>query len=117
MATPNLPPQEHRPRSVTSRQESDIERAVAIATTRLRGRGVDVTGSESSQQLVRLLTAVEEFERAVERRGGDTFINTRGSSQPENPEWVLPARAADESIDAYIRHVERATEQIDGDLA
>ncbi len=94
-------------------RESDVDRATAITVRRLRDRGVEVSGSETSQQLVRLVTAVEDFERAVERRGGDTFVNTPRSSEPERAEWVVPARASDEATDAYIRRVEAAVERVE----
>jgi hypothetical protein len=98
-----------------SYHESDLDRATANAIGRLRRRGIELSGGESSQQLVRLLTAVEEFERAVERSGGDMFINSPGTSQPERPEWVLPTRAGDESMEAYVRRIERATEVVEGE--
>jgi hypothetical protein len=116
MAAPHQPdrtPLERRTVTPDFRRESDLERAIANASARLRSRGVELSGDESSFQLARLLTAVEEFERAVERRGGDTFLNTRGSSQPENPDWVLPLRAADESVERYIRRLESAAERIE----
>ena len=116
MPTPLLPSDEGRQHPDIPRRESDLDRAMAIARRRLLERGIELAGSESSPLVVRLLTAGEDFERAVERRGGDTFINTRRSSQPENPEWVVPARAADESLDAYIRRIEDVTERIAGDV-
>lgn len=93
--------------------ESDMDRAMANAAARLRRRGVSLTESETSSQLVRLLTAVEDFEQAVERSGGDNFINAPGGEDPENPNFVLPSRRADERVDSYIGRIESATERID----
>jgi hypothetical protein len=94
--------------------QEDVDRAMANAAARLRRSGVELTGEETSQQLVRLLTAVEEFERAVERQGGDTFLDAPGTRDPENVAWVIPDRRADERLEMYIHRIERATERIEG---
>jgi hypothetical protein len=91
---------------------ADLERVMAHAAARLRGRGVDLAGSETSQQLARLLSAVEEFEEAVERCGGDTMVNTVQSSEPESATFVLPLRNADEPIGTYTERLRRAAAEL-----
>jgi hypothetical protein len=66
---------------------------------------------------VRLLDAVEEFERLVEARGGDLMVDeppldTIG--EPDDPLFLVPTRAADESIAVYIRRLEALTSEIRG---
>ena len=52
---------EQSQRDVNPSREADQARAKAIAVARLRDRDVVLTGAETSDQLVRLLSAVEEF--------------------------------------------------------
>lgn len=101
---------EQAQRDVNPSREADQERARAIAITRLRDRDVVLTGTESSSQLVRLLSAVEEFERLVGRCGGDNMVNTIRSSEPESEAFVLPLRRDDESAGAYVARIRLATE-------
>ena len=103
---------EQSQRDVNPSREADQERARAIAIARLRDRDVVLTGTETSAQLVRLLSAVEEFERAVGRCGGDSMVNTIRSSEPESEAFVLPVRLADESAGVYAGRVRRATERL-----
>ena len=107
----------HRSREASARdaspsRQADLERATAIAVARLRDRDVELTGSETSGQLVRLLSAVEEFEAAVERCGGDTMVNTIRSREPESEAFVLPVRRADEGVGAYTARIRRASEAL-----
>ena len=77
--------------------------------SRLRTHGVALTGAESTDDLAWLLSAAEEFERMVERRGGDTQVNTPTSSEPERLEFLLPERGRDETVSTYVDRVRRAT--------
>ena len=108
---------EQSQRDVNPGREADQARAKAIAVSRLRDRDVVLTGSATSDQLVRLLSAVEEFERAVGRCGGDSMVNTIRSSEPEHQAFVLPVRHADEAAGAYVARVRLATERITDQLA
>lgn len=89
------------------REERDA--AAAEVAARLRSRGISVSGVESAEELDDLLTAVERFEAAVERHGGDLMVDDLKSSQPDDPHFVLPRRAGGESIRAYIGRISDAT--------
>ena len=103
---------EQSQRDVNPSREADQERARAIAVARLRDRDIVLTGAETSAQLVRLLSAVEEFERTVGRCGGDSMVNTIRSSEPESEAFVIPLRRDDESAGAYAARVRLATERL-----
>lgn len=87
------------------------ERAAAALETaaRLRGRGIEVSGREDSEDLVDLLTAVERFEEAVEARGGDLMVDDLKSSEPDDPNFVVPRRAGGEGLRHYLQRIEAAT--------
>ena len=74
--------------------------------TRLAGRGIEVRPDDSYDDVAELQDAVERFEQEVQRLGGDLMVNQLGSSQPEDPAFVPPARAAGESIGSYLRRLE-----------
>lgn len=98
----------------TSDLTGDDERARVhdeVADT-LRGRGVELTGTESDDQLATLLSALERFESAVEARGGDRMINDRMRSEQENQIFVIPERSVDESVEGYTQRLTRAAEQL-----
>ena len=59
-----------------------------------------------------LLSAIDEFEAAVERAGGDPMVDSPDSSEPERPEFVLPHPHDDESVATYIRRVNSAIERL-----
>lgn len=76
---------------------------------RLSERGVALTGDESDEQIVRLLDAVDDFERARALVGGDSMINDPRSSAPEDPTLVIPARRGDEPPERYVERIRAAT--------
>jgi hypothetical protein len=82
---------------------------------RLRHNGVQLTGKESSDELADLEEAVESFERAVERAGGDLMVDEPVSSgkpiAPDDSSFVLPARSASDSVAAYIKRIHHAETQ------
>ncbi|MDO8502058.1 MAG: hypothetical protein Q7S20_09450 [Gemmatimonadaceae bacterium] len=88
----------------------------ADAATEISGRllqkGVEVSADEDAAQLADLLSAVELFENAVIERGGDLMVNMPSSTDPQNPEFVLPPRTADEDLTAYIRRISDAAKQL-----
>jgi sugar phosphate isomerase/epimerase len=95
------------------------ERAAAMAevSARLRDRGVQLTGRESSEELVRLLDAVESFERAVEQRGGDLMVDEgpHGSTrEPDDPHFVLPKRGDEERVEEYVLRIDEAAARLRG---
>jgi hypothetical protein len=91
-------------------QERRIVSSSVAAT--LEARGVDLTGDESSEQLVEMLDAVELFEAAVSEAGGDRMVNTPDSTDPQEEAFVLPRRGADESPYEYAERVQRAARRI-----
>jgi hypothetical protein len=103
-----------RASSPLSSDSSDEERrriAEEIAS-RLRRNGVQLTGKENSEELVELEEAVEQFERMVERGGGDLMVDepVSGGSPiaPDEPDFVLPTRKQSESVSAYIKRIHEA---------
>jgi hypothetical protein len=101
-----------RPDSTSNDWNRDIARVSQEMAGRLRTRGVEVYDSDSPDDLVLLLESVEEFERAVESHGGDLMVDeppARGAAQPDDPHFLLPTRAADESVSNYINRLSAAT--------
>jgi hypothetical protein len=103
-----------RPSSAVSSNSSDEERR-RIAdeiSTRLRRNGVQLTGNESPEELADLEEAVEQFERMVERGGGDLMVDepVSGGSPiaPDEPDFVLPTRKPSESVSEYIKRIHEA---------
>jgi|SRR5436305_581103 len=94
-----------------AKDEAQRERAAAAAevSARLRSRGVAVTGGESPEDLVDLLSAVERFEAAVEAHGGDLMVDDLKSSRPDDSHFVVPRRAPGEGVRAYIGRIDAAT--------
>lgn len=76
----------------------------------LEESGVDVTGSESSAELVSMQIAVDAFRRAAEVLAGRA-----GAAQIGSPDdlckRVVPPRAADETPRQYSERVNRMTER------
>lgn len=103
---------EERQRDLDPHRLQERRDAATEVDARLRDLGVVLTGRETSEQLVDMLEAVEAFEAAVEAKGGDLFVNSIQSTQPENPEFVLPRRSAHESPEDYILKVSAATDRI-----
>lgn len=105
------------PNRETGARESDVSRVTGQLTGRLAALGIDLDGDESPEQLVRLSDALERFENAVEAAGGDLMVDEppRGQkAQPDGPNFALPRRNADESLDMYIGQLEEATRKLSG---
>lgn len=75
---------------------------------RIRIKGVRLQGNETTAQLDDIFTAIDEFESAVMARGGDLMNNQADSTDPTNPEYVVPQRKAAESARDYIGRVRSA---------
>ena len=103
---------------MTERDEIDraAERDERIAGETIRGqlvaRDVELDGEEAPEQLANLLTAVEEFERAVAVLGGDSMTNAPDSTDADDPELVLPRRRDDERVDPYTARVAAAASRL-----
>jgi hypothetical protein len=97
-----------RERGERSADREELLRATESVIARLTERKVSVFGGESPEELVTLLEAVERFEAFRAARGGDSFTNTPGSAEPDDPRFVLPERRETESAREYIRRVDEA---------
>jgi len=84
----------------------------AEVAARLRSRGISVTVADGPEELADLLSAVERFEAAVERHGGDLMVDDLKSSQPDDRHFVVPRRDRGESIPAYIGRIDDATARL-----
>lgn len=91
---------------------NERDSVAAEIAARLRSRGIDVSGHDGPEELGDLMTAVERFEAAVERHGGDLMVDDLKSSQPDDRHFVVPRRERGESIRAYIGRIDDATEQL-----
>jgi hypothetical protein len=92
--------------------EADRRRIADEIASRLRRRGAQLTGKESSDELADLEEAVEQFERMVERGGGDLMVDEPVSGDapiaPDEPDFVLPTRKPSESVSEYIDRIHEA---------
>jgi hypothetical protein len=79
---------------------------------RLHAKGVALTGRETDDELVHLVEAIEQFEKAVESAGGDLMMDEPiGPSAPVDPDnraFVLPRRNENEPIASYIERIAEA---------
>lgn len=83
--------------------------------SRLHQKGLMMDGDASDADLADLLSAIERFEAAVEKAGGDQYVDSPDSSQPERPDFVLPHLRDDESVSAYTKRVREATQRLEPD--
>ena len=79
---------------------------------RLRERRVTLGGDESDEEILAMVNAVEDFETRVMQLGGDTFVNTPESSQPDDFRFVLPLRRDDEPASQYVVRLREAAEEL-----
>src|SRR6266513_1242330 len=93
------------------REERDA--AVLELAGRVRQKGVLLSGRASSGQLDDLMTAIDRFEAAVIGRGGDLFVNTPSSDQPESPDFVVPNRVPGEDPESYAARINAAAERLE----
>lgn len=76
---------------------------------RLDQKGVSIDPNGTDGEIADLLSAIDAFEAAVEKAGGDLMVDSPDSSEPERPDWVLPHPRDDEPVAAYTGRVQRAT--------
>lgn len=110
MATANT---EGRDEILDPHRREEIRNATVELAGRLSTKGVRLMGNESSEELDDMLTAVEEFEDAVMARGGDLMNNSPLSTDPPDPQYVLPQRRENENPADYIKRVDQAAAQLD----
>lgn len=79
---------------------------------RLHQKGLMISGDAPDADLADLLSAIDQFEAAVVKAGGDLYVDSLDSSQPEREDWVLPHMGDDESVAAYSKRVEAATQVV-----
>jgi hypothetical protein len=108
MAIPgwNDPAEEER----NPHRPEERRRARAELEARLRERQIPLFGAETDEDIVAIVNAVEMFEDRVSQLGGDLFVNTPESSEPDDAQFVLPARRDDESAVRYAARVRAAAE-------
>jgi len=99
-------------RTLDPHRAEELKAAAAEAADRLRSRGVAVRGADTPDDLANLLTAVEQFEAAVKRHGGDLMVDDLKSAQPDDRHFVLPRRKARENIPAYVERIQQATTRL-----
>ena len=87
-------------------RDEEARRVAENVAGQLRQRGVDVRDDDSESDLGMLLTAAQHFAKAVAANGGDSFTNTPESTEPDDPEFVMPRRGDDESAVEYARRIE-----------
>ena len=95
-------------------REQEREALHEELVSRLHQKGLMLSGDASDADLADLLSAIEQFEAAVEKAGGDLFVDSLQSSQPERPEWVLPRMRDDETVRDYMNRVNEATARLGG---
>ena len=105
-------PFEERQTELNPHRDADRERASEVAYSQLRQRGVEVDGSEESDALADLLSAVERFEMTVSLLGGDRMVNAPDSDEPEDEDFVLPQRRGDEPLQGYTRRILEAADEL-----
>lgn len=79
---------------------------------RLHQKGLMIDGDASDSDLADLLSAIERFEAAVQKAGGDEYVDSLQSSQPERPDFVLPHMRDDESVANYTKRVRTAADKL-----
>jgi hypothetical protein len=93
------------------REERDAARLEL--SSRIHQKDVLLDGSETVAQLDDLLSAIDRFEAAVIARGGDLMINSPFSSDPENPQFVIPRRQVGEDVDVYGGRIQAAASRLE----
>ena len=93
----------------------DLRRVSEEVANRLNGLGISLDGNETPEDLVRIQEAVEQFELAVESRGGDLMVDEAPDGptrEPDDPHFALPHRGEDEPVDHYVERLMFATDEV-----
>jgi hypothetical protein len=94
---------------------ADMRRVSMEVADRLAGLGIALDGTETPDDLVRIQEAVEQFEIAVQSRGGDLMVDEGPEGQtrePDDPLFALPKRADAEPASHYIERLVMATDDV-----
>jgi hypothetical protein len=78
----------------------------------LRHRYVPLFGTETDDEVLSMVNAIERFEAAVIAAGGDLMVDSLESSEPEHAEFLVPRRRDDETPDAYVGRVHSAADRV-----
>jgi hypothetical protein len=93
-------------------REEEREAAAIELSARLAQKGIEVGSDEDPAQLADLLSAAEDFERAVEESGGDPMMNMPSSVDPQDQRFVIPKRRDDEQLTRYAGRITAAAESL-----
>jgi hypothetical protein len=93
-------------------RDDEVAAAVHEVAARLQQRGIAVDDTERPGQLADLLTAVERFESEVESLGGDLMVDEVGSTEPDDPHFVLPQRKPNEDLHSYVSRIDQARQRL-----
>jgi broad specificity phosphatase PhoE len=105
----------HPPITPRDDDNRDLARVSQELAARLRTRGVAVHDDDAPDAIVLVSEAVETFERAVQSRGGDLMVDEpprNHAGEPDDPHFLLPTRADDESASAYAARLSAATADV-----
>lgn len=94
---------------------SERERVTQELAGRLRARGVDVRGTDSSDEVTNMQEAVERFEDRVRALGGDLMVDVPPAGhegRPDEPRFQLPLRHEGESADEFTARLAAATNSL-----
>jgi hypothetical protein len=93
----------------------EVARAAEQIASRLRALHVPLSGKERPEELVLIEEAIEQFEEAVEARGGDLMVDEGpdgDASEPDDPHFALPLRKGNEPVARYVERISRATDSV-----
>jgi hypothetical protein len=95
--------------------DSEISRVRDEIAGQLRRRNIDIPDSDTPEDVVNILEAVEAFEKAVEAKGGDLMMDeppTNQRGEPDDPHFLLPTRNSGESANAYVTRLSTTTSDL-----
>jgi hypothetical protein len=98
-----------------NRENEEVRRVSGELAARLSTLGIRTSGTESAEDLLRMVEAVDRFEAAVESHGGDLMMDEgpRGNTtEPDDRHFALPVRREHETVTDYLERLARATDQV-----
>ena len=114
-----MPNDPHAHRQFSDPNGDELRRVGGEVASRLRSRGVQLTGEETAEELVQLLEAIDHFETTVERHVGDLMVDEaidtdRPPREPDDRRFVLPRRRDGESVGGFVGRIAEATDRAAG---
>ena len=104
-----------QPNDAGSRENEDIRRVSRELAGRLSTLGIRVNGTETAEQLLSMVEAVNRFEAAVQARGGDLMMDEGPggrTTEPDDRHFALPVRREHEPVADYLERLARATDDV-----